>query len=84
MGLAYTLSPLLLQSEAQEGRQSMGEESEGKPGAHLKNNGQKKIEVTPIELLAFMLRIVLKDRITEEEIETICSTYYQTIQDWWG
>ena len=49
-----------------------------------KGNGLKRIEVTPIQLLAFMLRIVLKDRITEEEVETICSTYYKTIKEWWG
>jgi hypothetical protein len=49
-----------------------------------KSNGQKRMEVTPIQLLAFMLRTVLKDRITEEEVETICSTYYKTVEDWWG
>jgi hypothetical protein len=62
----------------------MGKEAEEKPSELLKGNGQKSIEVTPLELLAFMLRCVLKDRITDEEVETICSTYYKTIQDWWG
>lgn len=40
--------------------------------------------VTPIQLLALMLRAVLKDRITDEEVETICSTYYKTVKEWWG
>jgi len=59
----------------------MSEEIENEDG---KSNGQKTIEVTPIQLLAFRLRIVLKDRITEEEVETICSTYYKTIKELWG
>lgn len=42
------------------------------------------IEVTPIELLGIMLRVVLKDRITKEEIDTICSVYYKTVKEWWG
>ena len=59
----------------------MSEEIENEDG---KSNGLKSIEVSPMQLLAFMLRIVLKDRITEEEVETICSTYYKTVKDWWG
>ena len=47
-------------------------------------NGQKGIEVTPIQLLGVILRIVLKDRITDEEVETICSVYHKTVKDWWG
>lgn len=47
-------------------------------------NGQKSIEVTPMKLLAIILKVVLKDRITDEEVETICSNYYKTINDWWG
>jgi hypothetical protein len=47
-------------------------------------NGQKPIEVTPLQLLGFILKCVLKDRITDEEIEKICTTYQKTIEDWWG
>ncbi len=47
-------------------------------------NGQKGIEVTPIQLLGIILKCVLGDRITDEEVETICSNYYKTIEDWWG
>ena len=46
-------------------------------------NGQKSIEVTPLKLLAIILKVVLQDRITDEEIEKICSVYYKTIQEWW-
>ena len=49
-----------------------------------KSNGQKSIEVTPLKLLAIILKAVLQDRITDEEIERICSNYYKTIEDWWG
>ena len=53
---------------------------------HTNNNGnrQKPISVTPIQLLGVILKVVLKDRITDEEIERICSNYYKTIEDWWG
>ena len=47
-------------------------------------NGQKSIEITPLKLLAVILKAVLQDRITDEEIEKICSVYYKTIEDWWG
>ena len=47
-------------------------------------NGQQGIEVTPIQLLGIILKAVLKERITEEEVETICSVYYKTVQEWWG
>ena len=56
----------------------------GKDNGHGKNNGQKAISVTPLQLLEIILKVVLKDRITDEEIKTICSTYYDTIKDWWG
>ncbi len=51
---------------------------------HSKSNGQKSLEITPIQLLEVILKAVLKDRITDEEIELICSNYYKTIEDWWG
>jgi hypothetical protein len=51
---------------------------------HHEGNGQKPIEVTPMKLLAIILKVTLKDRITDEEADTICSVYYQTVKDWWG
>ena len=61
----------------------MAEETD-KKDEFQKGNGQRSIEVTPIQLLGVILRAVLKDRITDEEIERICSVYYKTVQDWWG
>jgi hypothetical protein len=61
--------------------QSMGEETEKKHGKLQEGDGQKLIEVTPLQLLAIMLKCALKDRITDEEIDTICSVYYKTIND---
>ncbi|MGA9772425.1 MAG: hypothetical protein WBV94_25555 [Blastocatellia bacterium] len=61
----------------------MEEDKEKK--AHANNgNRQKQIEVTPLKLLGIILKAVLKDRITDEEVETICSNYHKTLQDWWG
>jgi hypothetical protein len=51
---------------------------------HHEGNGQKPIEVTPMKLLSIILKVTLKDRITDEEADTICSVYYKTIKDWWG
>jgi hypothetical protein len=48
------------------------------------DNGQKSIEVTPLRLLGIILKCVLQDRITDEEVEKICSVYYKTLQEWWG
>ena len=62
----------------------MRKEAEKERSKPQKSNGQKQIELTPIQLLEVMLRCVLKDRITDEEIETICSVYYETVKDWWG
>ena len=61
----------------------MTEETEKEPNTHHEGNGQKPIEVTPIQLLGIILKIVLKERIIDEEVETICSVYYKTVQDWW-
>lgn len=49
-----------------------------------KGNGHKPIELTPLQLLAVILKCVLRERITDEEVEKICSTYYKTIEEWWG
>jgi hypothetical protein len=62
----------------------MAEKIEKESGKPQKSNGKKSIELTPMQLLAVMLRCVLKDRITEEEMEIICSTYYKTVKEWWG
>lgn len=59
----------------------MGDEEEkGKP---QEGNGRKSIEVTPLKLLGIILKSVLQDRITDEEVERICSVYYKTLQEWW-
>ena len=47
-------------------------------------NGQKSIEITPLRLLGIILKAVLQDRITDEEVEKICSVYYKTLDEWWG
>jgi hypothetical protein len=47
-------------------------------------NGQKLIEITPLRLLGIILKAVLQDRITDEEVEKICSVYYKTLEEWWG
>lgn len=46
-------------------------------------NIQQATPITPLELLAIMLKCVLKDRITDQEVDTICSLYYATVQEWW-
>jgi hypothetical protein len=58
-------------------------EEETEKDEFQEGNGEKPIEVTPIQLLGIILKIVLKERITEEKVETICSVYYKTVQDWW-
>ena len=70
------------------GRQSMSEEETKKTCACQENtghdNGQRPISLTPLRLLEVILKIVLKDRITNEEVKRICSTYFKTIEDLWG
>jgi hypothetical protein len=39
---------------------------------------------TRTQLLGFILKLVLKDRITDEEIDLISSTYQDRVTDWWG
>lgn len=46
-------------------------------------NGNKPIEVTPIKVLAIILKAVLQDRITDEEVNKICSVYFKTLEEWW-
>ena len=40
--------------------------------------------IIPLELFGIRLMCVLKDKITDQEVDTICALYYTTIQDWWG
>ena len=47
-------------------------------------NGQKTIMVTPKQLLIIILKVVFKDRTTDEEIKRICSVYFKAIEDLWG
>jgi hypothetical protein len=47
-------------------------------------NGQKSIEITPLRLHGIILKAVLQDRITDEEVEKVCSVYYKTLDEWWG
>jgi hypothetical protein len=62
----------------------MTEETDKAADPDPDSNSQPLLEVTPIQLLGIMLKIVLKERITDEEVEKICSVYYETVQDWWG
>lgn len=77
----------------------MAKSTEKRPRTRRKSNERKSkarvtkspdldipsgIEVTPIKLLGIMLKAVLKDRITDEEVETICSSYYNAVKEWWG
>ena len=39
--------------------------------------------VTPLQLLGVILKSVLKNRITDEEVDRISAVYYDTIQKWW-
>jgi hypothetical protein len=36
----------------------------------------------PKQLLALVIKSVLRDRITKEELHFICNTYYSAIMDW--
>lgn len=62
----------------------MADESKQELIKLLQGNGQEPIEVTPLQLLGLILKSVLKDRITDEEVDTICSVYYKTVKDIWG
>jgi hypothetical protein len=41
------------------------------------------IAFTPLTMLATVLKCVLKDKITDREVERICSSYYKAIQTIW-
>jgi tetratricopeptide (TPR) repeat protein len=38
---------------------------------------------TPMHLLRFILKSVLKEQVTEEQIEKVCSVFYTTLKEWW-
>ncbi|MEK6410038.1 MAG: hypothetical protein AABN34_24200 [Acidobacteriota bacterium] len=40
------------------------------------------LTLTPLQMLGVLLKIVLKDRITDDEIDQICSGYYTAITKW--
>ena len=50
----------------------------------MEGNGQRPIAVTPKQLLVIILKVVFKDRTTDEEIEKICSVYFKALEDLWG
>ena len=50
----------------------------------LKAAGIEGVKFTPLQLLAFVLKLVLKDRITDKEITLITDTHRDLIQEYWG
>lgn len=42
------------------------------------------VALTPIQWLAVVLKAMLKERITDEEIERICSSYYELVVDFYS
>ena len=42
------------------------------------------LSITPLQLLGYILKAMLKDRITTAEIDKICSVYYDTLRKWFG
>ncbi|HYP25073.1 MAG TPA: hypothetical protein VE262_00005, partial [Blastocatellia bacterium] len=51
------------------------------PSTHLDTASLGEIDVTAIELLAIILRGVLKGRATEEEINKICNTFFFALKN---
>jgi hypothetical protein len=42
------------------------------------------LTMNPTQLLRVVLKGVLKDRITDAEVEKIVTLYHDTVVDWWG
>ena len=42
------------------------------------------IDLTPLQLLGLILKLVLKSRITDDEVDKICTTYYDAINELWA
>ena len=51
------------------------------PSTHLDTASLGEVDVTAIELLAIILRGVLKDRATDEEINKICNTFFFALKN---
>jgi len=50
----------------------------------LKAAGIKTVNMTPQRLLGFILKMVLKERITDVEIELIIDTHHKAVLEIWG
>jgi hypothetical protein len=50
----------------------------------LKAAGIETVSMTPQRLLGFILKMVLKDRITDVEIELIIETHHKAVLEFWG
>jgi hypothetical protein len=53
-------------------------------GAALKAAGIKGLKFTPLRLLSFVMKLVLKDRITAKEIKLITETHRDFVKEYWG
>jgi hypothetical protein len=42
------------------------------------------IALTPLQLLGVLLKLVLKDGITDEQVDRICTAYYQLIRQYYS
>lgn len=42
---------------------------------------ESTVTLTPIQLLGVMMKVVLEDRITSQEIDRICTAYYYAMQE---
>ena len=60
------------------------EPTEGELDKALKAAGIKGVSFTPIQLHAFLLKLVLKGRITDKEIKLLSETYRDLIKEYWG
>lgn len=43
---------------------------------------RESLTLTPLQMLGVLLKVVLKDRITDDEIDQICSSYHTAIIKW--
>jgi hypothetical protein len=51
--------------------------------AMLESSRLSGLSLTPLQLLGVILKVVLKDRITDAEIDRISSVYYDTVTKWY-
>lgn len=42
----------------------------------------RDLKLTPVQMLGVILKIVLRDKITNDEVDKICATYYEAITKW--